>query len=101
MEIPFEQAAGAVIALVTSLGSVVAFLYKKLSDRTENAISLLTKELTDCNQKHADASQELNEISKRHANLEGRIQAMEMFNPAGLVNSITQAMANLLDSRKL
>ncbi len=100
LEIPFEQAAGAIVALFGTLSGVVAFLYKKLSDRTDNAISHLTRELEDCNKKHTEGSQELKEISKLHANLEGRIQAMEMFNPAGLVNSITQAISAMLDKRE-
>jgi F0F1-type ATP synthase membrane subunit b/b' len=99
LEIPFEQVAGAVAALFTGLSSVAAFLYKKLSDHMDAEVSRLTETLDDCNRKHQEASQELTEMSKRHANLEGRIQAMETFNPAGLVTSITKAVADLLDQR--
>jgi len=100
MEIPFDQVAGVVVALFTGMGSVVAFLYKKLSDHMNAEISRLMEALNDCNRKHQEGSRELTEMSKRHANLEGRIDAMEMFNPAGLVTAIVQGVQDLLEQRK-
>lgn len=91
-QIPLSQVISTVAPVIGALSLAVAALFGWLM----RGLIRLEKKLDDCESRHAGMAGELANVTKKAANLEGRIEEIKRYSPSELALEIAKQVKELI-----